>query len=217
VDFRRLESAVEAAGAAVDAAADTGEWVAEFTAERVGGRGSAGVTLAAVYSPGGWTEDHEDASHAALRPGAEAEFVLGRAAFWGRQSLAGGWGVVVHGAGQWSSDPVLTTDQIWLGGAQAVRGFEEASGLGDSGFWGGVEVQAPESALGRAGALTWQPVAFAEGGWARDLATDDGFSIAGAGVGLRLRWDRRAVVAFDYGWRLTEPGGRAHVSVRIEF
>lgn len=217
-DFRRTESGVSVDGEDDRGEADTAQWVAETSVRRVADGWEAAAVLGAFWSPGGLTtfNDTEDAD--VLRPGAEAEYAGVRADAVSRWALPHGWAVLARGAAQWTSAPPLPTVQLPVSGANAVRGFDEAVVLADAGAWGGLELQAPEWSVPRLRAATeLTPLVFADAGWARNDADDDETTLASLGLGVRLRRGRQASLAFDYGWRLTEPGGRAHFALVLSF
>jgi hemolysin activation/secretion protein len=174
--------------------------------------------LSVFWSPGGLTDYNDTADAEVLRPGAEAEYAGVRGDLVSRWELPGGWAVVTRGAAQWTSAPPLPTVQLAVSGANAVRGFDEAVVLADAGVWGGVELQTPAWTVpwSRAG-TTLTPLVFSDAGWARNEAEDDEDTLASLGLGLRLRSGPQVSLAFDYGWRLTDPGARAHFALVLSF
>lgn len=217
-DFRRTESGIGLEGVVERGEADTAQWAAEVMARRVDAGSETAAIFGAFWSPGGLTGFNETADASLLRPGAEAEYAGVRADLASRWSLPGGWAAVARGAAQWTSAPPLPTVQLALSGANAVRGFDEAVVLADAGLWGGVELHSPPWVMplaGRDASLT--PLIFADAGWGRNEAEDDETTLAGAGLGVRLRSGRNVTFALDYGWRLTEPGGRVHLALQLEF
>lgn len=217
-DFRRTRSGVEIDGELETGQGDTAQAVAELLGRRVGDRGEAVAVVTGFWSPGGLTAYDTTEDVDVLRPGAVAEYGGVRFEGLGRRELPGGWAVVGRGAAQWTSGPPLPTVQLAVSGANAVRGFDEAVVLADVGAWGGLEVQAPVWSVPRVpGRLALRPLAFADAGWARDEALDDETTLASLGVGLRLNASHHLRLAFDYGWRLTEPGGRAHFALEVSF
>jgi hemolysin activation/secretion protein len=217
-DFRRTESGVSVDGVTDRGEGDTAQWVGEVTARRVGEAGEAAATLSGFWSPGGLTAYNDTEDVEVLRPGAEAEYAGVRGEAVARWELPGGWAVVGRGAAQWTSAPPMPTVQLPVSGANAVRGFDEAVVLADVGVWGGVELQAPAWSVPRLRtSATVVPLVFTDAGWARDEALGDETTLASAGIGVRVRGGRQVGLAFDYGWRLTDPGGRAHFALVVSF
>jgi hemolysin activation/secretion protein len=97
--------------------------------------------------------------------------------------------------GQYSEDPLYGSEQIVLGGAHTVRGYEEAAAFGDSGWFTRNEVAYDlRPGVLELGGLHWapflQPYLFADGGQVFLRAGDTSRSVGGVGAGLRLgdRW-----------------------------
>jgi hemolysin activation/secretion protein len=217
-DFRRTESGVSVDGVDDRGEADTAQVVAEAGGRRLTETSETGVLLGVFWSPGGLTEFNETADAEVLRPGAEAEYAGVRADWISRRELPRAWAVVARGAAQWTSAPPLPTVQLAVSGANAVRGFDEAVVLADAGVWGGFEGHTPAWRAPWGGReTTVTPLAFVDAGWARNEAEDDDRTLASVGLGLRVRSGRTFSLAFDYGWRLTDPGGRAHFALVLDF
>jgi hemolysin activation/secretion protein len=217
-DFRRTESGVAVDGELDNGRADTAQGVVEATLRRVTDDSEAVAVVGGFWSPGGMTAYNDTEDVEVLRPGAEADYAGVRFDGLSRWELPRGWALIVRGAAQWTSAPPLPTVQLAVSGANAVRGFDEAVVLADAGAWGGLEVQSPSWSVPRVRPGTrLTPLVFADAGWARNEAEDDESTLASAGIGLRMRNGGRLGLAFDYGWRLTEPGGRAHFALVLSF
>ena len=217
-DFYRLESAVLAGSAETSGRADALHLAVGIQAVRRSGAWQSGLDAEVVRSPGGITDAASDGSHESLRHGARAEYTMLRAGAWLQRELSAGWTVSGRISGQWTSDPVVPVQEFSPAGAGGVRGFPAASSLGDDGLQGGLEILTPllplpESLTG----LSLRAAGFIDAGHVHDAVTGDDTDLASAGAGLRLRLRESAGMALDYGWRLTEPGGRLHLSLRMEF
>jgi hemolysin activation/secretion protein len=141
-----------------------------------------------------------------------------RAGGWSQRELSGGWTATGRLSGQWTSDPVLPVQEFSPAGSSGVRGFPASSALGDTGIQSGLEILTPMLPLPMAlTSLKLRAAAFVDAAHVHDAVTGDSETLASAGAGLRLRWRESAGMALDYGWRLTEPGGRLHLSLRMEF
>jgi hemolysin activation/secretion protein len=217
-DFFRLESSVFAGATDVSGRADTLHLTAGLQAVRRSGAWQSGLDAEVAVSPGGVNGAAEDSDHESFRSGARAEYILARAGAGSQCDLSGGWTATGRLAGQWASDPVLPIQEFSPAGAGGVRGFPASSALGDNGIQASVELLTPLLTLPAALAgLRLRAAAFVDAGHVHDAVTGDDSTLASAGAGLRLRWRESAGVALDYGWRLTEPGGRLHLSWRMEF
>jgi len=217
-DFFRLDTNVETAGIGTAGRADALHLAAGVNAERRTATHRAGVNAEIAWSPGGITDAADDADHEAQRHGASADYTLVRAGAWRERDLPAGWTAAGRMSGQWSSEPVIPTQEFSPAGAAGVRGFPAASALGDSGVQGSVEILTP--LLPRPGSckdLRARGVVFLDAAVVHDAVEDGDESLASAGAGLRVQWRESFGMAVDYGWRLTEPGGRLHVALRMEF
>ncbi len=214
-DFFRTTSGVTIDDLRVEATADSLLLTAEAQARRFASTYELGLRTTVSWSPGGLGGYDEDATHAMLRSGASSDYLLGRVQAWWRRSFADGWQLGGQLSGQWTSQPVLPVQGYTPSGSGAVRGFPEASIIGDSGAHISLELKSPAwQAYER---HTLQPLAFIDAGWVQNSVTHRDSTLASAGLGLRWQWQRHALLTCDYGWRLTEPGGRVHVSLRFEF
>ena len=59
------------------------------------------------------------------------------------EHLAHGFDIGARAAGQYAVTPLVNNEQFLVGGAQTVRGYYEAEGLGDRGIRGSLELRAP--------------------------------------------------------------------------
>jgi hemolysin activation/secretion protein len=95
------------------------------------------------------------------------------------------------GRGQYSEDPLYGSEQIVLGGAHTVRGYEEAAASGDSGWFTRNELtfDLRPGAL-ELGGTHWspslQPYLFADAGQVFLRAGGSSRSVGGIGTGLRV-------------------------------
>ncbi len=217
-DFFRVNSNVATAGTGTSGRADALHLAAGVNAERRGPGVRTGLNAEIAWSPGGITSAADDVDHEAQRHGASADYTLARAAAWTERDLPSGWTAAARASAQWSSEPVIPIQEFSPAGATGVRGFATASFLGDSGVQGSLEFLTPLLPLPPAlPDVRARAVAFLDAAVVRDAVERDDDSLASAGAGLRVLWRESFGMAVDYGWRLTEPGSRLHVSLRMEF
>jgi hemolysin activation/secretion protein len=138
--------------------------------------------------------------------------------------------------GQLASAPLPSSEEFAIGGADSVRGYPEATQLGDHGLRGMLELRSPRLAGTDDGNFNdLRLLAFLEGAYVRSLdplplsPTPDRYSLASYGVGLRLNAWRGFVLALDYGQRLKDGltsdthgsvdkgGGRLHFNASFQF
>lgn len=181
--------------------ADTGV-VDQFACKREGGDGSFAVlTLDATHSRPLWR---------------------GR---WDRWQLRGRLGA------QFSAQPLVGAEQFSIGGIDSVRGYYESEAVGDLGLHAGLEVRSPNwagDAAGRESAMFTevQALAFVEAGQVQTHEAgnaQDRTTLAGTGVGLKVRARRHVSAQMDVAWPLRSTDAtrrhdpRAHVRVGVEF
>lgn len=218
VDYRRTRSGVSLAGLSLEGTADTFHLAAELNAQHRSSFSQSVMALQGFFSPGGVTGRDTDAARSVLRTGAEGDYWAARADLWTRIDLSQGWALDARATAQWSEAPLLATEQLSLAGASGVRGYEEAATLADSGAWARLELQAPAWRYPVNGLeLAARPLAFFDAGWGCDKSHEDTATLVSGGLGVRAQLTTHASLTFDYGWRFTEPGGRAHVALRLNF
>ncbi len=121
------------------------------------------------------------------RDGASGEFsVFG---FWATryQPLAEAWSMKFAAAGQFAAQPLLLSQQFYLGGASFGRAYDSAEVSGDNGLAGSLELRF-EQPLNGPFFKSYELYGFLESGvvWNNDTAMLDGLSLTSAGGGMRV-------------------------------
>jgi hemolysin activation/secretion protein len=203
-----------------------------YQARQVDGSGATTLQASAFYSPGDLTSNNNDEAFAGERAFAEAEYFYGRLTLQRTQTLPWKLSLVGTIGGQLASGNLLASEQLSLGGASTIRGYEEGALNGDRGWFGSIELYSPPTILLnrlRPGKFEEELklLAFVDFGGVSNidlLPGEDGYmGAAGAGVGVRYRVNTRVSVRFDYAWRLqaidavsTDPS-RAYLSVTVSY
>lgn len=129
--------------------------------------------------------------------GAPTGFLLWRANGSFVQVLPGDWQARLNGQAQFSSKPLVPTEQIGLAGSNAVRGFLERAIATDEGHFLQAELYTPELAgkLSLPGSL--RALAFYDYGRGINhrAPPNSRFGISSAGIGLRYAYSK------DISWR----------------
>ena len=87
---------------------------------------------------------HSDPSdYEAVRPGARLRYDLVRLGAYAALPMPGSWRLQARASGQWTNDALVPGEQFGIGGANAVRGYEEREITGDSGAIATVELITP--------------------------------------------------------------------------
>ncbi len=64
------------------------------------------------------------------------------------QNLPGNWSAMLNANGQWASEPLISNEQLPLGGTSGVRGYEEGEAYGDTGWRTLFDLRAPPLNVG---------------------------------------------------------------------
>ncbi len=95
------------------------------------------------YSPGEMVGDQTDADYQSLRPGAENHWVYGRVMMKYLQKLPYSFFFSTIARGQLSSQNLLPSEQLGLGGFDSVRGYDQRQLNYDSGLISNTELLTP--------------------------------------------------------------------------
>lgn len=125
--------------------------------------------------------------------------------------LAGGFEGYVSVQAQISSGPLISNEQFSAGGASTVRGYLEATSVGDNGVIGSVELRSPSLLKKDDKAHTeWRFYAFAEAGYLTVNTPlpeqESNFTLASVGVGTKFRILNHLSGSVDAGLPLIQQG-----------
>lgn len=173
---------------------------------------------------------NRDTAFDAKRPGASANFAVGRWA-WQESRAIGKSAVTVKWDGQLASGPLMSGEQLFAGGVDSVRGYMENERAGDQGTHLALEWSSPwarHSFLSNA--WRWQVLGFSEVTWLQTLQPALGqwsqTSLWDWGAGLRVQGPRGAGLNLDVAQALRDGnvvGGtrrgqwRLHARMLMEF
>ncbi len=173
-------------------------------------RGSAVWTI----SPGNLTGSNSDEAFGGSHPDADSNYHYVRLSLERVQRLPWDLTMVAKGGAQWSSERLLPTEQVSLGGANSVRGFDEHTFLGDWGAWGSVEVRSPELSVRQ---CSFQGIAFTDAGVTGLRGVHDRNRLVSAGLGLRFQVADHLSGFVDYGWGVNRSGSEVHFGLRAQY
>ncbi|QRM19135.1 hypothetical protein GBK02_06885 [Dechloromonas sp. TW-R-39-2] len=182
------------------------------------GNASALVSLGLTANIPGLGADNDNASYAAMRADAKAQWAVFRATIAYANRFSGGGTLDIAFSGQLASGPLIPAEQFGLGGSLAVRGFNEFDSAGDHGARLNFELtSAPWFGHSRL-------AAFADAGWRQRLQAQalekSEESIASIGIGYRLTLDRNLSLKLDAAHVLdgseTTRAGENHVHARLQ-
>ena len=138
------------------------------------------------------------------RANASGEFSIVNLWFTRYQPLAEAWSLKISSAVQYASAELLTSQQFYVGGASFGRGYGSAEFGGDNAVAGSIELRFDHS-------FDWpvikavQVYGFADHGavWNVGYGYGDGLSLASAGGGLRIFFDKDIRADIGVGMPLT--------------
>ena len=209
-DFKSTDTNVTSGGTSVfPVTTEVMQFAAEYGAQLTDSLGITGISLAAVFSPGGWSGGNSTAFFQVQQPGATAHYIYGRLTLERLTQLPRDVTWDVRVISQLSSAILLPSEQLVLAGTQSVRGFEEYGTLRDSGVVAQTELRAPPFSAGRND--TVMPFVFIDAGTGRNhnevagLATSAA-SLVSAGPGVTVRLGGVAMLRFSWGFPLVRSG-----------
>ena len=152
------------------------------------------------------------------RAGSTGNFVVVQGSIARTQNLPYGFSLLLHADGQWGNEPLIVTEQYFVGGMDTVRGYQQFEALGDIAIRGRAELTSPDLIpipfdriwqRRRSGEwnLNWKLAVFYDAAnlWVRDALPGqrDQFRLEGVGAGLRIKLPKDAGdLRIDQGWAL---------------
>ncbi|WP_193727172.1 ShlB/FhaC/HecB family hemolysin secretion/activation protein [Burkholderia sp. BE17] len=184
-----------------------------------------------TFSPGHTFSGNTDDIFNQSRPGAPSRYARVNLTYDRYVPLPAKWQFHMQLSGQYTNQPMLSSEQLSLTGASHVRGYYEDTLLADRGVVANFEVQTPyvQVPIGSTTGLL-QGLAFFDVGraWNKtpvmnaDLErTGTAFSVASYGIGARFNLNPYLTVRSDLGWRTSPIAGKrgvlADVSVTLAY
>lgn len=169
---------------------------------------------------GGSSIDYEN-----KRYNASGNFIYLRGDAAHTHDIAGGAQVFGKVQGQISGNPLINSEQIAGGGLGSVRGYLEATALGDNGVFGSAELRSP-TLIGSASSSTnpddeWRFHAFADAGLVGIYDPLPGqkkrTGLASVGMGTRIQLRKHYHASADVAFPLIEQTDAEEGEVRITF
>lgn len=193
------------------------------------------IGVNATLSPGHLDSRNRDAPFGEARGDAKAGYVYGSFTFQRVLTLDRGWEFNSRGNVQVADGNLLASEQVTVGGAATVRGFNENVFAGDEGFVFDNDLLSPVwrhpvSVRGKHYVpLETRFLAFYDAAQVRNkhfYSLDPSFvPMASTGVGVRMSWASNFSVSADYGWQITHlpaaqnenQHGRGHLKVSLAY
>jgi hemolysin activation/secretion protein len=195
--------------------------------------GLSSFELAGYYSPGGVSGWNNTAQFQQVVPNSSASYVYGKFNFNRTFILPYKFTVSGNFNGQWSSAPLMPTEQYGIGGYNTVRGYDERSANGDNGYVMSFELRSPPGSIfkifdDQSVDDSLQFLGFFDYGYVGNIKPliDEPEAVVylmSIGPGLRYNIDRFTSVRFDWGFQLHQAPvnsvswGRAELSVTVAY
>jgi len=217
---------------------DVDQFVLGYQANCRDDYGSASAGATGFWSPGGMSNNDDDADYMATRGGATADYAYGQFTLNRVTRLPFDFTWTVRGEVQESDANLLPSEQLGLGGYATVRGYDEREVNGDNGFLVSTEVATPPVSLFKLfGNQTikdqLQFLGFVDyGGTSLHQVTpadvNSHNNLLGVGPGVRYVINPYLSIRFDYGFQLIDTGvvntgfdarnhSRAHLGVLVSY
>ncbi|MCC6416164.1 MAG: ShlB/FhaC/HecB family hemolysin secretion/activation protein, partial [Opitutaceae bacterium] len=191
VDFKRSNNNLSFGGTQVFAqSTDVIQALAALAIRHTDKRGTTTAELTVAVSPGGLSAGNHTGVYRAARAGARPDYAYATFELERITRLsATGWSWRLHGTAQLSSANLLGSEQLGLGGATSLRGYEEREANGDDGAVLVNELHAPVRHLRAGDAL--DPFVFLDAGVvaSHERLTGEPSRLTLASTGLGLRYN----------------------------
>lgn len=155
-----------------------------------------GYVAVATNVSGG--SDNEDEDYELARSGAQADWSVLRFGLDYSYFFSNQWRFIGQLDAQQSNDPLISGEQLGVGGMSSLRGFEERSILGDKGYKLRLEGWTPRFA-----STAIQLIGFIDAANVElenpQLGEDDSVSVSSIGLGLRWSWKQQLSLSVDHG------------------
>lgn len=192
--------------------------VGQFYGQLIGYHASAKSTTqfdAGLWvSPGDIFGDNTDAAFNGTRAGAEASYAYVRAGIDHTYFLPKDWRLNFDVETQFSGNRLITSEQIFIGGFNSVRGFEENALRGDNGILAGIQLETPSIELFSRASDKFKDgiraLAFFDYGAVSvhgdEVAGDDAGFLASAGIGFTYQAGRHFTAEGAFGFPISSSG-----------
>lgn len=165
--------------------------------------------ISGYVSPGRWISDQSNSDYESIRPGAKNHWVYGNTELIYEYKFANELLIHTRFFGQLSSQNLLPSEQLPLGGYYSVRGYDERQESKDSGALASIELRSPLwPFISKAKSQRYQLLAFLDYGWGTNHTPYYGEPksdwMLGVGPGFRYTWTPYITARLDWGFKLHE-------------
>ena len=206
---------------------DVDQFVLSYQASYLDDYGSTAFTGTGFYSPGGMSNNNDDADYQATRGGSRSNYAYGQLSLNRITRLPYDFSWSVRGLVQQSNANLLPSEQFGLGGYDTVRGYDERESNGDNGFLLSTEIATPPVSLFQLFGLPkvkdqLQFFGFVDyGGTSLHHVTpadvNPNTNLLGIGPGFRYAITPYLTARFDYGFQMIDTGFDGRHNSRADF
>lgn len=176
--------------------------------------GAFSLEATLLASPGGLVSGNDDEAFRVYDPLADATYLIGRLEAGGWWSPGGDWRIALRGTAQLADSRLLPVEQFAAGGYQTVRGIAEREYYADNGWQTSLELYSP--ALTIRNFYQTRLLAFYDQAMLGNRG-ESASSLAGAGIGVRIKISDFFDLRADQGWRLDESGMETHIGLQFAY
>jgi hemolysin activation/secretion protein len=227
-DFKRSNSDLIFGGTSVsNVFTDVDQFVLGYQASYLDDYGSSTFNGTGFWSPGGFTNNSDNADYDATTAGARANYAYGQLSLARVTRLPYDFSWTVRGLVQKADSNLLPSEQLGLGGYETVRGYDEREANGDEGFLLSTEVAAPPISLFNLVGVQkiqdqLQFFGFVDYGGTSlhkltPAAINPNTNLLSVGPGFRYTINPYLSVRFDYGFQLIDTGFDNRHNSRADF
>jgi hemolysin activation/secretion protein len=234
-DFKRSDNALAFGVLSLfKTTTDVDQFVGGYQATYTDDYGSTYFNGTGFFSPGNISEYNSNGFYQSQRAGARANYVYGQLVLDRTTRLPHDFTWTVRGLVQESDANLLPSEQLGLGGAETVRGYDEREANGDNGYLVSTEIATPPLSL--AGLIGSKAVkdqlqffGFVDyGGTSLHNVTpadvNPNVNLLGVGPGVRYIINPYLSARFDYGFQMISTGfgppgqhGRADIGIVVSY
>ena len=169
---------------------------------------------------GGPFSDRRSFTNTASSHEASGNFVTAQMSLGREQKLPRDWSILLKADGQWANEPLISNEQLGLGGLGGVRGYREGEFFCDNGIRLMTELRTPSRAVAQWGKnypVLVRAVAFVDAGGGEILATHRTETLLGSGFGCTGSIGSNFDFRFGVAWALRPSGISSAGDVRMYF
>ena len=193
---------------------ELGQFYAQLVGYRTSAKSRTVFDLGLWASPENTFSNNSDEAFNGTREGAEASYAYVRGGIDHTIFFQNDWRFNIDVEAQYSGDRLITSEQIFIGGFNSVRGFEENALRGDSGILASIQLETAAFELFSRSSEKFKDsirgLAFYDFGSVdvdgEEVAGDDTGTISSVGVGFTYQADKHFTAEGSFGIPINDSG-----------